>query len=143
MMLVSRIAQPEDAYLIDIRPADLDEISRYGLKVSPQDALANCIRTASQAFTALDKGGIVAIGGHSYSRSGVHPWVICAPSVERHKFTMVRRARAYLRHLSDMTGMLVWNHTPRKGPREEAFLHRLGFRVKHQGDQSVFLLEGP
>ena len=123
-----RQARPEDAYGLQIRRADVAEIHAYGLPGRPQDILHACVEGSTASFLVRDLEGPLALFGHSVSPDGISPWLICGDRAKDYPRILLRVARRYLKSLRSLGP--VWNTTPTKGPRERAFLERLGFDVQ-------------
>lgn len=128
-------AQPGDSAKLGLRPEDAAEASpEWRTEVEAQIALRAC-----GAF--WDGTELVALAGICQGPDLAAPWLLCSPSVERHKRTLMRRSRAVVAGLRDVRET-VGNYIGKQSLENRKFIRALGFVILPgpSGDHDFFYL---
>ncbi len=124
-------AQLSHAFGLRVRASDIREIKLQHPGFHPNVVLAAGVmgtwETSGEAFTALDAGEVVAIGGYSMEGHRVSPWLIASDELQHHRKQLLRHSRAFLDNLlRDHPGRVVGNYVNRDNEPAVAFLQSLG-----------------
>lgn len=134
--MIRRIkALPGDSAKLALRPEDAAEVSPdWRTEVEAQIA-----RGAAAAF--WDGTELVALAGVCTGPDLACPWLLCSPSVARHRATLMRRSRAVVGGLREVEET-VGNYIGKQSLENRKFIQALGFVIlpSPSGDHDFFYL---
>lgn len=113
-----------------LRPADREEIAASTV-LPPLSALAVSLAGSDQAFTALQDGEPVVVGGVGtvslLPRTGM-PWLLATPAIEEMRVEFLRGTREQVRRIGAGYALLR-NHVDARNALSIRWLRWLGFTL--------------
>lgn len=124
-------AAPMDAFLMEMRQADLLEVSQWTPGVSPYMTASWSIEQSVDSFTGWDGEAVVAIGGWSWDGPDrISPWLLGSELVSLHKRELMRWSRTFIHQLRTAhPDKMLCNHVAKANRKARVFLKALGFTI--------------
>jgi hypothetical protein len=129
MNLTINPATSFDAYLMNLREEDLQEVLMSSSGKPPHEVVEESIRISTAAWAADDGDRVVAVWGIAESPLGVHPWLLCSEAVKGHPRAVARISRRFVGALRAHHPRPICNLVSKAAQGNRAFIRSLGFVI--------------